>query len=127
LGTFSGAVALSIILAGQPTKSHHRFFARPTFLGIFFVACFAVCAMLKCSSFLPALIAAASQSGFSPRPGEVVLGVSGLWYVGATGPRAATLNPLEDTVEVESRDSLPSSACRVRRSSAPLVCRMVST
>src|SRR5262249_38325822 len=108
-------------------RTPHLLLALRTFLGPLLVACFAVCAMLKCSSFLPALIAAASQSGFSPRPAQVSLGFSGLRYFGATGPRAPTLNPLEDTAEVESRDSLPSSACRARRSSATLVCRMVST
>jgi hypothetical protein len=74
----------------------HRFFTLRTFLGAFFV----VCAMLKCSSFLPALIAAASQSGFSPRPAQVSLGFSGLRYFGATGPRAPSLSPLERNEEV---------------------------
>src|SRR5215467_8412893 len=55
----------------------HRLLALRTFLGPFFVACFAACAMLKCSSFLPDLSAAASQSGVSPRPAQVSLGFSG--------------------------------------------------
>src|SRR5712671_4361487 len=103
--------------------TRHRFLALRTFLGAFFVARFAVCAMLKCSSFLPALSAAASQRGLSPRPAQVSLGFSGLRYFGATEPRAPGLTPLE----VESRDSLSSSACKDRRSSATLVRKMVST
>jgi len=56
-------------------------------LGGFFVASLTAWAMLKFSSFLPALIAAASQHGFKPRPIQVSLGFSGLRYLGATGPR----------------------------------------
>src|SRR5262249_5880624 len=96
------------------------------FLGALFVACFAVCAMLKCSSFLPALSAAASQRGVSPRPAQVSLGFSGLRYFGATGPRPPILRPLEGSWEGENRESLSSLACRALRSSATLACRAVS-
>src|SRR5260221_10373559 len=106
-------------------RTPHAFLALRTFLGAFFVACFAFCAMLKCSSFLPALIAAASQRGVSPRPAQVSLGFSGLRYFGATGPR--TPSPLERNWEVESRESFVISASRVRRSFATLLCRAVPT
>src|SRR5262249_46646416 len=106
-------------------RTCQRFLTLRTFLGVFFVACFAVCAMLKCSSFLPPLIAATSQRGFSPRPAQVSLGFSGLRYFGATGPR--TPSPLERDWEVENRESLARVACKVRRWSATLVRRMVST
>jgi 2,4-dienoyl-CoA reductase-like NADH-dependent reductase (Old Yellow Enzyme family) len=72
-------------------RTRHRFLAPRAFLGAFFVACLAVWAMLKCSSFLPALIAAASQRGFNPRPAQVSLGFSGLRYFAATGRASAGL------------------------------------
>src|SRR5262245_44530921 len=82
--------------------------------------------MLKCSSFLPDLSAAASQRGVSPRPAQVSLGFSGLRYFGATGPRAPILRPLARNWDGENRESLSSSACRVRRSSATLLRRIAS-
>src|SRR5712671_4104424 len=108
-------------------RTRHAFLALRTFLGAFFVACFAFCAMLNSSSVLPALIAASSQRGVSPRPAQVSLRFSGLRYFGATGPRTPSPSPLERNWEVESRESFVSSASRVRRSSATLLCRAVST
>jgi hypothetical protein len=49
---------------------------RDFFAGHFFTGA----AILKCSSFLPALIAAANHRGFSPRPAQVSLRLSGLLF-----------------------------------------------
>ena len=67
-------------------------FALRTSLDAFSVTCFAVWAILKYSSFLPPLSAAATQRGVSPRPAKVSLGFAGLRYFGATGLRAPILS-----------------------------------
>src|SRR5215470_3825834 len=121
-GVFISTYSLEV-RPSYPAKHRHLFLALRAFLGPFFVACFTVWAMLKCSSFLPALSAAASQSGFSPRPAQVSTGFSRLRYLGATGPRAPDFPPLE----IDSRDSLSSLVCRVCRSSAILLRRIVSS
>lgn len=62
--------------------------------------------MLKSSSFLPCLSAAASQRGFRPRPAQVSAGFSGLRYFGGTAPLGPPRTPLRP--DPERCESLPS-------------------
>src|SRR5262250_1855704 len=63
--------------------------------------------MIKSSSFLPDLSAAASHRGFSPRPAHVSMGFSGLRYFGATFPLAPRPTaPFARPLLASTRDSL---------------------
>ena len=73
--------------------SDYFFRAARTFGRAFLAAVLAEAAMAKCSSFLPALSAAASHRGFSPRPAHVSDGFSGLRYFGAIFPPRAPGRP----------------------------------
>ncbi len=78
--------------------------------------------ILKSSSFLPALRAAASHRGFSPRPAQVSLGFSGLRYFGATFPLTPRPKAAFDRPPaISTRESLASSDSKERRSSATLL------
>jgi hypothetical protein len=67
---------------GRHLLAFRAFFATVFFSGV---------AMLKSSSFLPALMAVVSHRGFNPRPAQVSEGFSGLRYFGATLPRTPLL------------------------------------
>src|SRR5258707_1188932 len=104
----------------SPTYFRRALFgaARPLFAGA---------VILKSSSFLPDFSAAASHSGFNPRPAHVSAVLSGLRYFGATGPRRPPRPPFTRNPFVARRSSLPSWSWTARRSSVTLELRAAST
>src|SRR6266700_5048285 len=105
----------------NPRLRHHLRLARAFFFTGFAAASLPTPPMLKSSSFLPDLSAAASHRGFSPRPAQVSPGFSGFRYFGATFPRAP--RPKADFAREppdSKRVSLASSDSRLRRSSETL-------
>src|SRR6266436_9729165 len=111
----------------KPRLRHHLRLARAFFFTGFAAASLPVPPILKSSSFLPDLSAAASHRGFSPRPAQVSLGFSGLRYFGATFPLAPRPKADFDRPPPDSkRVSLASSDSRVRRSSETLAPKTAS-
>jgi len=80
-------------------RTRHAFLAFRTSwapsLGAFFVACFAFCAMLKCSEFFTGFDAAASQSGVSRVRPRFRSGFVRIAVFGATGRARPSPSPLE--------------------------------
>src|SRR3984893_6045374 len=100
---------------------HYLRLARTFFFADFDAVSLPTPPMIKSSSFLPDLSAAASHRGFSPRPAQVSLGFSGLRYFGATFPLAPRPKaPFDRPLPAWKRESLASSDSKVRRSSATL-------
>src|ERR1700719_1293925 len=87
------------------------------FFGCFAADVFDAPAIRKSSCFLPALIAAANQRGFNPRPAHVSAGFSGLRYLGATDPLAPPLPTLPPARPPSNRVSFDNSDSSSRRRS----------
>src|SRR5258707_3697744 len=106
----------------RPDATRHYLRLARTFLLDGFAESLPAPPMLKSSSFLPDLRAAASHRGFSPRPAQVSLGFSGLRYFGATFPLAPRPKaPFDRPPPAWKRSSLASSDSRERRSSETLL------